>query len=147
MPTWLQLVGSGGLGAIVLGLFVLYAARKKDSATDKNDRFQQGLDIAEMVRAEVEKVAAPLRERIGALERGVQDSRTILHAHFQRLFWWDERGRQGALPLPEDKDFEALGIDPKMFENTVERAVATAAVSELRQQVRNDEKETGNESR
>jgi hypothetical protein len=132
MPVWLQLLLTGVLVPIVGVVMVYLASRKKDTATEKNDRFQQGLDIAEMVRTEVEKVAAPLRERITALEKGVQDSRTILHAHFQRLFWWDERGRQGALPLPEDKDFEALGIDPKMFESTVERAVATAAVSEMR---------------
>jgi hypothetical protein len=131
MPDWL-LPACGVAITFLLGIMGWVATRRKDVASDKNDRFQQGLDIAEMVRVEVEKVAAPLRERITALEKGVQDSRTILHAHFQRLFWWDERGRQGALPLPEDKDFEALGIDPKMFESTVERAVATAAVSEMR---------------
>ncbi|WP_161805487.1 hypothetical protein [Frigoribacterium sp. RIT-PI-h] len=109
------------------------ATRKKDVATDNKDRFQTSLDIAELVRSEVQKATQPLMERIQKLETGVLTSRTILYAHFQRLSWWDERGRHGALPLPEDKDFEALGIDPQMFESTVERAVATEAVSKLRQ--------------
>jgi hypothetical protein len=133
IPEWLQLLGSGGLGALALGVLVFIATRKKDVATDNKDRFQTSLDIAELVRSEVEKATQPLMERIQNLETGVLTSRTILYAHFQRLSWWDERGRNGALPLPEDKDFEALGIDPNMFESTVERAVATEAVSKLRQ--------------
>jgi hypothetical protein len=132
MPEWLQLLGSGGLGALALGILVFVATRKKDAATDSNDRFQTSMDIANLVREEVEKATRPLVDRIKALETGVLTSRTILYAHFQRLSWWDERGRPGPLPLPEDKDFEALGIDPNMFESTVERAVAVAAVSELR---------------
>jgi hypothetical protein len=133
IPEWLQLLGSGGLGALALGVLVFIATRKKDVATDNKDRFQTSLDIAELVRSEVQKATQPLMERIQKLETGVLTSRTILYAHFQRLSWWDERGRHGALPLPEDKDFEALGIDPQMFESTVERAVATEAVSKLRQ--------------
>ncbi|KPG86522.1 hypothetical protein AEQ27_04210 [Frigoribacterium sp. RIT-PI-h] len=133
IPEWLQLLGSGGLGALALGVLVFVATRKKDVATDNKDRFQTSLDIAELVRSEVQKATQPLMERIQKLETGVLTSRTILYAHFQRLSWWDERGRHGALPLPEDKDFEALGIDPQMFESTVERAVATEAVSKLRQ--------------
>lgn len=132
MPQWLQLLGSGGLGALGLGVLVFVATRKKDAATDSNDRFQTSMDITNLVREEVEKATKPLMDRIKALETGVLTSRTILYAHFQRLSWWDERGRPGPLPLPEDKDFEALGIDPNMFESTVERAVATAAVTELR---------------
>lgn len=133
IPEWLQLLGSGGLGALALGVLVFIATRKKDVATDNKDRFQTSLDIAELVRTEVQKATQPLMERIQKLETGVLTSRTILYAHFQRLSWWDERGRHGALPLPEDKDFEALGIDPQMFESTVERAVATEAVNKLRQ--------------
>lgn len=133
IPEWLQLLGSGGLGALALGVLVFVATRKKDVATDNKDRFQTSLDIAELVRSEVQKATQPLMERIQALETGVLNSKTILYAHFQRLSWWDERGRHGALPLPEDKDFEALGIDPQMFESTVERAVATEAVNKLRQ--------------
>lgn len=133
IPEWLQLLGSGGLGALALGVLVFIATRKKDVATDNKDRFQTSLDIAELVRSEVQKATQPLMERIQKLETGVLTSRTILYAHFQRLSWWDERGRHGALPLPEDKDFEALGIDPQMFESTVERAVATEAVNKLRQ--------------
>lgn len=146
MPDWgLPLVGAGV--TLLLGVMGLVATRRKDHSTDSNERFQTSMDITKLVREEVEKATKPLMDRIQALEKGAQNSRTILYAHFQRLMWWDERGRHGSLPLPEDKDFEALGIDPSMFENTVERAVATAAVSELRQQARNDEKETGNESR
>lgn len=132
MPEWLQLLGSGGIGALALGVLVFVATRKKDAATDSNDRFQTSMDITNLVREEVEKATKPLIDRIKALESGVLTSRTILYAHFQRLSWWDERGRPGPLPLPEDRDFEALGIDPNMFESTVERAVATAAVTELR---------------
>jgi len=132
IPAWVQLLGSGGAGALILGVLVFVATRKKDAATDSNDRFQTSMDITNLVREEVEKATRPLIDRIKALESGMLTSRTILYAHFQRLSWWDERGRPGPLPLPEDKDFEALGIDPNMFETTVERAVATAAVSELR---------------
>lgn len=134
MPEWLQLLGSGGIVALLVGLLVFIATRKKDAATDSNDRFQTSMDITKLVREEVEKATKPLMDRIKALEGGVLTSRTILYAHFHRLSWWDERGRPGPLPLPDNKDFEALGIDPDMFESTVERAVATAAVTELRRQ-------------
>lgn len=133
IPEWLQLLGSGGLGALALGVLVFIATRKKDVAIDNQDRFKTSMDITNLVRTEVKAATQPLLDRIDALEKGVLTSRTILYAHFQRLSWWDERGRHGALPLPEDKDFEALGIDPQMFESTVERAVATEAVNKLRQ--------------
>jgi hypothetical protein len=132
-PLVLQLFGGGGLVGLIAAVLIYIASRKKDVATDNQDRFQTSMDITNLIRTEVKAATQPLLDRIDALEKGVLTSRTILYAHFQRLSWWDERGRNGALPLPEDKDFEALGIDPQMFESTVERAVATEAVSKLRQ--------------
>jgi len=119
IPEWLQLLGSGGLGALALGVLVFIATRKKDVATDNKDRFQTSLDIAELVRSEVQKATQPLMERIQKLETGVLTSRTILYAHYEH----DSQGVRSRLgeQSVQCRDARIDGVNATQDEQQVKR--------------------------
>jgi hypothetical protein len=128
-------------GASLLGIAAIitaFATLRKGKGDDLNDRFDQTTALGKFVEERVAAAVAPLQDALKKAEDAIatlQDdkltSKAILYAYFARLFGWDQRGRQGELPIPEAKHLNALGLDLSAFEDTSNREQVAAAVRTL----------------
>lgn len=87
------------------------SAARDVEARIKRDEFAQNLDLREFIAAEVRSATEPLEQRIADLEERARTTKTIVRRYFQRLVFWDQSGRLGAMPLPSPADTRELDIE------------------------------------
>lgn len=114
---WLQLLGAGGLFALIASVLTFIATRKKDTSSDSQARFEANLELGKYVDTKVSLALAPALVKIEKLELAMgvviareQATKNILRRFFQRLVFWNEQGRPGEMPLPTREDMETLDI-------------------------------------
>jgi hypothetical protein len=122
----------GGGGLTLVGIFLTArAAKGKAKIDDLQSRFSSATALDEYIDGRIERVAGPLREEIEALRNRELSTKTILYAFFQRLMWWDERGRDGVMPMPEADDLTKLGVDLADLNTTQEHEHVRQAVRRM----------------
>jgi hypothetical protein len=93
------LIGGGGIGAVL----VFVATRKRDNRTDIADRFDDASQLAQYIRAEVERQVAPIKTEIHELTNAVRARET-------QLWLWDMRGRVDDMPMLPAPILHRLGL-------------------------------------
>lgn len=117
-PIWANLLGGGGIFALVAALLVYIATRKRDRASETKDRFDQADELNRYIDERVAKITGPMSDKIERLEKliekmGDRDAKVknILRGFFQRLRFWDQHGREGEMPLPSAEEMAVLELD------------------------------------
>jgi hypothetical protein len=126
------LIGGGGLFGFLGVVVTTRASRKHDRATEQQGQFQNDLEFRKyvdgVVRDAVANATKPLNEQIETQNGQIaaQDEqirqRDELIAKFsnkdrimswfvQRLYWWDDGGRNGAMPRLTYDEQNALDLD------------------------------------
>lgn len=127
-PAEWQLLGLGGIVAafITAGLGYLgvkqgLKVRARELALQKETGdFSQSVELFKLVD---ERVAAALVEplkRIEILERRERSMTDAVRRWYQRLVWWDDRGRPGKMPTPSHDELVLLSL-ADMAEDTLTR--------------------------
>ena len=62
-------------------------------------RFDDASQLAQYIREEVERQVAPIREELQGVKRESHEMHDAVRARETQLWLWDQRGRQGELPL------------------------------------------------
>lgn len=63
------------------------------------ERFDDASHLAEYIRAEVERQVQPIRDELKRVTAESHEMRDAVRAHFTQLWFWDQRGRLGQLPM------------------------------------------------
>ena len=118
------------------GLVVTFRKGKDDSknkseeleATALQAEFSRNLELNKYIDGVVEAAVAPFRVEIADLRasmKAVMDResiiKNIIRRFFQRLLWWDERGRVGDMPMPSVADMATLDLADIEHDNTLSR--------------------------
>jgi len=114
---WLQLLGAGGLFALIASVLTFIATRKKDTSTDSQARFEANIELNKYLDTKVTAALAPALVQIKALEDDMKiltarerATKEIVRRFFQRLMFWNEQGRTGIMPMPTREDMGVLDI-------------------------------------
>jgi hypothetical protein len=114
---WVQLLVGGGLFGLLGGVLVFVATRKRDTATDSQERFSANLELNKYIDEKVAAALAPALKQIADLDAAVatltareQTTKATLRRYFQRLLWWDQRGRPNEMPMPSAEDMAILDL-------------------------------------
>jgi len=119
------LVAVLALCGTVAGLYVTFRKGKDDSknkteelqATALQSEFTRNLELNKYIDGVVEAAVAPFRTEIADLKKGMaivnareSTTKNIIRRWFQRLLWWDDRGRVGPMPMPPTADMATLEL-------------------------------------
>lgn len=114
--------------AIIAALFSWFGVRGSNKNKDKEleaERAKASLAgnieltkyVREQVAEAVKNATAGLRDEIDGLRSELQkviqrerDTKAIIRRWFQRLVWWNERGRVGDMPMPAANDMHLLEL-------------------------------------
>jgi hypothetical protein len=105
------LVLGGGFFVFAAAILVFVSTRKRDKGDYVRGQFSSAQALDEYIDKRIERIAKPLRDELEQLRNRELSTKTILYGFFQRLLWWDERGRGGTMPMPDAEDLEKLGVD------------------------------------
>lgn len=125
------LILGGGFFLFAGTVVTVLATRRKNRMDDLQGRFTSATELDEYIDGRIERVAQPLRDKITKLENRELSTKTILYAFFQRLMWWDERGRTGVMPMPAADDLTTLGLDLADLTNTQDHDTVREAVRRM----------------
>lgn len=128
-----NLILSAGFFLFLGTVVTVLATRRKNRNDDLQGRFTSATEFDEYIDGRIERVAGPLRVELQKLKDRELSTKTILYAFFQRLLWWDERGRDGVMPLPAAEDLATLGIDLADLVTTQDHESVRQAVAGLHQ--------------
>lgn len=128
MEAWAQLLGGGSAFVFAAAILVFVATRKRDKNTDSQERFTANIELNKYIDGVVAAAIAPLLTEIASLKSGMATvnareltTKNILRRYFQRLLWWDERGRDGDMPMPSPADMATLDLADIENEHTLSR--------------------------
>lgn len=111
LPAWVPIVlGGGGSAAIIGSLLVFYATRKRDKDSDIAGRFEDATEMNKYIDARVEAIVAPIREKMAKVEQSQKEMTRAVAARETQLWFWDQRGRVGELPMLPGPILEQLGL-------------------------------------
>lgn len=112
------LVGGGGLFGFLGVVLTVRASRKHDTATEQQGQFQNDIEFRKyvdgVVQAAVETATAPLKGEINTLRdqlKAYLQKDRIVSRFVQRLYWWDDGGRNGTMPRLTYDEQKALDLD------------------------------------
>lgn len=140
METWITILSSGlGVG-ILTAAVTWYSARgtnrnKAEEVAAEKARTQLAgnIELNKYIDERIERASQPMREQIkqlreemGRLTSRERDRTSVIRRFFQRLVWWDERGRPGPMPMPSEEDMHVLDL------SDIEITAPTAEVAALR---------------
>ncbi|WP_295014224.1 hypothetical protein [uncultured Microbacterium sp.] len=104
----------GFLGVIVTALLTYVGTRGKTQTDAIAARFNDASDLSKYIReqieAEVERQVAPIRTQLESVKRESHEMHDAVRARETQLWFWDQRGRQGELPLLPTPILERLGL-------------------------------------
>ena len=93
------------------------AAGKAASAAAAKAQFEANIELNKYIDGRVEaaleeplKQIAELQDRVELLTTRERTTKDILRRWVQRLFFWDERGRKGDMPMPSVADMATLDL-------------------------------------
>lgn len=122
LDQWWPLVFGGGGIASLLGVWLVHRAaqrRNSDAAKRERDqtlaeRFDDASDLAKYIRdqieAEVERQVAPIREELARVKSESHEMHDAVRARETQLWLWDQRGRNGDLPMLPAPILHRLGL-------------------------------------
>lgn len=102
----LGVLGGGGIAGVVTA----WATRKKDKSAEIAARLDDASELAQYIRAEIEKAVAPLRGQIEALEKAQHELHDAVRTRETQLWLWDLRGRAGVMPMLPAPILRRLGL-------------------------------------
>lgn len=112
------LVGGGGLFGFLGVVITVRASRKHDTATEQQGQFQNDIEFRKyvdgVVQVAVEAATAPLKGEISTLRdqlKAYLQKDRIVSRFVQRLYWWDDGGRNGTMPRLTYDEQKALDLD------------------------------------
>lgn len=134
----------GGGGLAVLGVWLTVRATRQRNTNDYvQGQFTSAEALDKYIDGRIERVAGPLRDELQRLRDRELSTKIILYAYFQRLMWWDERGRIGVMPMPDAEDLVRLGVDLDDFGTTQEHDVVRDAVRRMQSRQADEAATTG----
>lgn len=125
---WMQLLGGGGLVALLSILGTVYIGRGTNKNRNKEVEAERAkaalagnIELTKYVREQVAEAVTSatkgLREEIDSLRAELRlviqrerDTKAIIRRWFQRIVWWNERGRIGDMPMPSADDMQRLDL-------------------------------------
>lgn len=116
-PAW-QILGGGG-GLLLVGTIVtVLATRRHDKATEQQGQFKNDIELNKYIRGivdeAVEAATGPLQDQITTLRdqlKAYMQKDRIMSRFVQRLYWWDDGGRNGTMPRLTYDEQKALDLD------------------------------------
>lgn len=112
------LIGGGGLFGFLGVVITVRASRKHDTATEQQGQFQNDIEFRKyvdgVVQVAVEAATAPLKGEINTLRdqlKAYLQKDRIVSRFVQRLYWWDDGGRNGTMPRLTYDEQKALDLD------------------------------------
>lgn len=100
------LLGGGSLAAVL----VFIATRKRDKATGITERFDDASQLAQYIRAEVERQVAPIRSELDAVKKESHEIQNAFREWIVGVWRWGQRGRLGDMPMPPPQILHRLGL-------------------------------------
>lgn len=79
-------------------------------ATDLAARFDDASELAKYIDARVEEKVKPIREQLEKVKTESHEMHDAVRAHFTQLWFWDQRGRLGPLPMLPTSILVRLGL-------------------------------------
>lgn len=108
---WLSITLGGGGLFVGLGAVLLFVStRKRDISTDVKERFDDASELAKYIREEVERQVAPIRAELALVKQESTEFHAAVRTRETQLWLWDQRGRQGALPMLPGPILERLSL-------------------------------------
>jgi len=114
---WVNILVAGGIFGLAGALLVFVATRKRDKSTDSQERFGANIELNKYIDTKVTAALAPALQQIVELKEDLakvvnreQTTKETLRRYFQRLLWWDQRGRPGEMPMPSAADMATLSL-------------------------------------
>lgn len=108
---WLSITLGGGGLFVGLGAVLLFiSTRKRDRSTDIAERFDDASELAKYIREEVERQVAPIRAELALVKQESTEFHAAVRTRETQLWLWDQRGRQGALPMLPGPILERLSL-------------------------------------
>lgn len=108
---WLSItLGGGGLFVGVGAVLLFISTRKRDRSTDIAERFDDASELAKYIREEVERQVAPIRAELKTVKEESHEMHGAVRARETQLWLWDQRGRQGGLPMLPTPILERLNL-------------------------------------
>lgn len=106
-----------GLVAVILAALGWLRFRGKDKVETEaqrqaglSERFDDASQLAQYIREEVERQVAPIREQLATLKAESHEMHDAVRARETQLWLWNQRGRQGALPMLPKPILDRLGL-------------------------------------
>jgi len=117
---WLWQIVSPALAAVAVIIAAWFGLRGKrretdvaaQSATDAAlaARFDDASQLAQYIREEVERQVAPIREELKGVKEESHEMHNAVRTRESQLWLWDQRGRQGELPMLPNPILVRLGL-------------------------------------
>lgn len=108
---WLSITLGGGGLFVGLGAVLLFiSTRKRDRSSDIAERFDDASELAKYIREEVERQVAPIRAELALVKQESTEFHAAVRTRETQLWLWDQRGRQGALPMLPGPILERLSL-------------------------------------
>lgn len=105
------------LTAVLLFMLGWLRYRRKDKVEVEaqrqaglSERFDDASELARYIRDEVERQVAPIRDEMKKLKSESHEMHDAVRARETQLWLWDQRGRQGALPMLPKPILARLGL-------------------------------------
>lgn len=123
MPEWMQIVGPTlGLVGVFLAAWFGFRGKKGETsvaatsaqeaaiAARWDDASELAKYIREQIEAEVERKVAPIRDELYRVRSESHEMHDAVRARETQLWIWDQRGRQGNLPMLPVPVLNKLGL-------------------------------------
>lgn len=111
MEAYLPLVlGGGGLAGIFAAFLVYRATMRRNTDLTIAERVDDAKELAKQIREEVERQVAPIREEMNTLRQESHEMNNAVRANVTQQWLWDQRGRDGVLPMLPSPILERLGL-------------------------------------
>ena len=123
MPEWMQIVGPTlGLVGVFLAAWFGFRGKKGETtvaatsaqeaaiAARWDDASELAKYIREQIEAEVERKIAPIRDELNRVRSESHEMHDAVRARETQLWIWDQRGRQGNLPMLPAPVLNKLGL-------------------------------------
>lgn len=105
------------LTAVLLFALGWFRFRRKDRVeveaqrqASLSERFDDASELAKYIREEVERQVAPIRAELKTVKEESTEFHAAVRTRETQLWLWDQRGRQGALPMLPGPILERLGL-------------------------------------